>query len=80
MIRYRLLERISDWQFQHGRTLQLKELAEKTGIHRTTLSRMINKRGYKVNVENIDRLCQFFGCRVDELMEHVPDPQEAPKE
>ena len=50
------------------------------GILRLTLSKMINQRGYNSGTENLDRLCDFFSCRVEELVEHVPTRSEAEDE
>lgn len=80
MIRYRLRERIADFAFTHGRHLSLKEIAEATGIHRTTLSRILNQHGYNATVDNIDKLCSFFRCRVEDLLEHVPELEKTPQE
>lgn len=77
MIRFRLKERIADFEFREGRHLTLEELSGKTEIHRTTLSRIATKRGYNTTTENINNLCEFFGCQVADLMEYVPDPPKA---
>lgn len=73
MIRYRLKERIADREFAEGRRIKMTEIAEKTGVNRTTLSKIANQRSYNTTTEVIDRLCSFFGCRVEELMEHIPE-------
>ena len=69
MIRFRLKERIADWEFREGRKLTLEELAKSTNIHRTTLSKISNIKGYNTTTDNIDALCQFFKCEASELME-----------
>lgn len=71
MIRFRLKERIADWEFKHGKKLTLEELARVTGIHRTTLSKIGNIRGYNTTTDNIDSICKFFECEVQDLMECV---------
>jgi len=73
MIRFRLKERIADWEFKEGRNLTLAEIAKETGIHRTTLSKIANIRSYNTTTDNIDKLCQFFKCDVKDLMEVVID-------
>ena len=71
MIRYRLRELMADYQFKTGRRLTFDELAKKTEIHRTTLSKIANHRSYNTTTDNIDRLCEYFGCKVGDLMEYV---------
>ena len=45
MIRFRLVELHADKSFQAGRRIEWQEVAEKAGIHRATISRMLNTRG-----------------------------------
>lgn len=72
MIRFRLKEVIADKEFEIGRRITLEEIAKETGIHRTTLSKIANQRGYNTTTANIDKLCIFFQCSVDKIVEHVP--------
>ena len=73
MIRFRLAELLADRGFNQGRRIEWQEVAEAAGIHRTTLSRMLNVRGYNASVSNLDSLCRYFNCSVGELAEYVPD-------
>ena len=36
-----------------------------------TLSKILNQKGYGTGTETIDKLCEYFACRVEDLMEHV---------
>lgn len=49
------------------------EVANATGIHRMTLSKIANHRGYNPTADVLDRLCNYFGCRIEQLVEHIPD-------
>lgn len=73
MIRFRLTELISDMGFNKDRRITLEEISSATGIHRTTLSKIANQRGYNTTTDNLDKLCLFFNCPIEKLMEHVPD-------
>jgi DNA-binding Xre family transcriptional regulator len=73
VIRFRLKELIADLEFRERRVVSIQEIARSTGIHRATLSKIANERGYNTGTENVDRLCQFFKCRVDQLLEVIPD-------
>lgn len=72
MLRFKLKERIADKEFRESRRIPLIEVANETGIGRITLSRMLN-RGTHVRSDTLDRLCTYFGCRIEELVEHLPD-------
>ena len=73
MIRFRLKELIAEREFQERRIISLTEVASSTGINRMTLSKIANHPGYSTVTDNIDRLCSYFGCRVENLLEHIPD-------
>lgn len=81
VIRLRLTELLAEASFRRGRRVELLEVAQATGIHRTTLSKMVNVRGYNATLGNIDALCKYFGCGVGDLAVYVPDedvPQAQP--
>jgi putative transcriptional regulator len=74
MLRYKLKELIADQEFRERRRVTIQELAKATGITRNTLSKMLNQHGASVRSENLDRLCAYFDCRIEQLIEHIPDP------
>lgn len=73
MLRYKLKELTAEKEFRERRRVTIQEIAEATGITRNTLSKMLNQPGASVRSENLDRLCGFFNCRIDELVEYIPD-------
>ena len=73
MIRFRIQELLAEKQFREGRRLSITELSAATGINRVTLSKMINQRGYSTVTDNLDKLCKYFECELQELAEYVPD-------
>ena len=73
MIRFRLKELMAEREFKENRVITLAEVAEATGIHRVTLSKIANNRGYHTGTDILDRLCGYFGCQVGELVVHLPD-------
>ena len=76
MLRYKLKERIADKEFEERRRVTIQEIAQDTGITRNTLSKMLNQHGASVRSENLDRLCGYFKCRIEELVEYIPNPSE----
>lgn len=75
MLRFKIKEMIAKKEFAEDRRVTIAEVAEAAGIHRMTLSKMINQKGYNTGTENLDRLCDFFECRIEELVEHIPTAQ-----
>lgn len=73
MIRFKLRELMAEKGFREFRVITVAEIANETGIHRATLSKIANERGYNTGTENIDRLCRYFNCDVADVMQRVPD-------
>lgn len=73
MIRFRLTELIADKAFKERRVVSLTEVAEATGVHRATLSKMANQPGANVGTEVIDKLCRYLNCQPGDLLTHVHD-------
>jgi putative transcriptional regulator len=78
MIRFRLAELMTDKGFREGRRVEIGEVADASGVHRSTLSRIINVRGTNVTTANLNSLCRYFGCALGDLAEYVPDEEVKP--
>ena len=73
MIRFRLAELIADKAFKERRVVPLTEVAEATGVHRATLSKMANQPGANIGTDIIDKLCRFFVCQPGDLLTYIED-------
>ena len=73
MLRFRLKEMIAEKEFRENRGVTLIEIAAATGVHRMTLSKLANHRGYNPTADMLDKLCTYFHCRIEQLVEHIPD-------
>lgn len=73
MIRFRLSELIAEKAFKERRALSLTEVADQSGVHRATLSKMANQPGANIGTDIIDKLCKYFGCQPGELLMYVDD-------
>ncbi len=79
MIRLRLPKLLADASLCHVRRVELLEVVQATGTHRTTLSKMVTLRGYNATLSNIDALSKFFDYGVGGIATYVPD-QDVPSE
>ncbi len=79
MLRFKIKELIAKKEFAEDRRVTIAEVADAAGIHRMTLSKVINQRGYNTGTENIDQLCGYFQCQIDELVEYIPNPGKTEK-
>lgn len=73
MIKYHLMALIEKKSFDDRKRITINDISDATGIHRATLSKILNKPGSNVTLDVIDRLCSYFGVSVDQLVEHIPD-------
>jgi len=73
VIRFLLKELIAEYEFRTGTSLSINDIAEATGIHRATISKIMNERGCVTRSDNVDKLCKFFGCKVEDVMLYVSD-------
>jgi putative transcriptional regulator len=73
LIRFRLAELVADKAFKERRVVSLSEIAESTGVHRATLSKMANQPGANIGSEIIDKLCRYFACQPGDLMSYLGD-------
>lgn len=53
------------------RKLKIVDVARETGLHRNTVTLLYNETAARVDLEAIDKLCEFFGVEVGELFERV---------
>ena len=77
MIRFKLGEVMEKKRFAGGKRFSITDVAAATGLSRVTLSKILNQKGYGTGTDTIDRLCLYFGCRVEDLMEHMPQATDA---
>lgn len=71
MIRFRLKELLVDKGFQENRRVTLDEVAKATGIHRTTLSKVANQRGYNTTTDVLNKLCEYFEVPLEQVAGYV---------
>lgn len=53
--------------------IQIKDVANATGLTRNTISHMVNFRTANISTKNIDKLCQYFRVTPNELFAYDPD-------
>ena len=75
MIRFKLKQQIADLEFREKRRISLQEIAEATDINRGTLSKLLNQHGAVVRTDVLDKLCEYLGCRLEDLAEYVPETE-----
>jgi len=52
------------------RKLKIADLSRETGLHRNTITLLYDETAARVDLDAIDRPCQFFEIGVGDLLEH----------
>ena len=66
MISYRRL-----WKTMEKRGITQYDLYTHHNVNRSLLDRLRHNQNVETNT--IDRLCNILNCRVEDIMEHIPD-------
>jgi putative transcriptional regulator len=48
--------------------MNIKDVHERTGLSRTTISKLYNDESTTIAFETIYKLCMLFGCEVQDLL------------
>lgn len=56
------------WKLLIDKEMTKKALMQATGISKSTMDKM--GRGEQVSMEIIDRLCNYFECNIEDIIEH----------
>ena len=62
------------WKLLIDKEMTKKELMQATGISKSTIDKM--GRGEIVSLEVIDRICNHFNCKVEDVVEHCAPKKE----
>jgi DNA-binding Xre family transcriptional regulator len=73
MLRFKLKELIADKAFKEDRRITIAEVAEECGLNRMTLSKIANRKGCSTNSDNLDKLCRYFDCSIEDLVTYIKD-------
>ena len=75
MIQCRLRELMAIKDRGERRRVTYDEILARTGIAKTTLSKLANERASMVGLSVIDRLCDYFDCQPGDLFVYVRETE-----
>ncbi|WP_293002598.1 helix-turn-helix transcriptional regulator [Nevskia sp.] len=55
------------------RKLKIADVSRDTGLNRSTLTAMYYETTQRIDLESVNALCRYFGCKVEDLFVYVPD-------
>ena len=59
------------WKLLIDKEMTKKQLMEATGISKSTIDKMA--RNEQVSLDVLDRICNYFNCDIDEIIEHLSE-------
>ena len=62
------------WKLLIDRDMMKKDLAAAADISNYTISKM--SKGENITVEILGRICKALNCRVEDIMEFIPDKED----
>ena len=75
MIRSRLGVLLAEKSHAEGRKITYETVVKETGLSKSTLVRLnaanFGTTGDGVRMDTLDTLCDYFGCAVGDILEHV---------
>lgn len=51
--------------------ITIKEVHEKTGLSRNTISNLYNEKAGRVDFDTLEKLCEFLNCNISDLLEYI---------
>jgi putative transcriptional regulator len=66
--------KLSDLLGKHKMTQKSFALAAK--IRPATVSNMYHEEIKRIDLKQLDRMCNVFNCKVSDLLEHIPDKKQ----
>ncbi len=57
------------WKLLIDQDMNKKALMKATGISKSTIDKM--GRGEIISLEIIDRICNYFKCNIEDVLEHI---------
>ncbi|MBM6874413.1 helix-turn-helix domain-containing protein [Fusobacterium mortiferum] len=51
------------------------QVAEKTGMSTSTISNLYNEKVKRLDFDTLEKLCKLFNCKVQDLIEYIPDEE-----
>lgn len=59
------------WKLLNARGMSKNAFSTKYNISRSLMSRL--NQNCSVNTNTLDRICNILECRIEDIMEHIPD-------
>jgi DNA-binding Xre family transcriptional regulator len=75
MVNNRFAILLAEKRVKEHRNISLQEVAEETGIARKTLYAWENNTVTRFDLKVIDAICKYFGVKLSDLLEYIPNEE-----
>lgn len=55
--------------------LRVADVARSIDVHRNAITLLYEETATRVDLDTINKLCNYLGCKVDDLFEFLPDKE-----
>lgn len=55
--------------------MTITEVSKRTGMSNTTISNLYNEKVKRLDFDTLEKLCELFDCKVQDLIEYIPDKE-----
>lgn len=53
--------------------ITITEVAKSTGMSASTISNIYNEKVKRLDFDTLEKLCEFFNCNIEDIIEYIPD-------
>ncbi|HEY0924182.1 helix-turn-helix transcriptional regulator [Rheinheimera pacifica] len=55
--------------------MRISDVIRETGLSRNTITLLYKEDAQKLDLLALDKLCEFFGCGVSDILERIPSKE-----
>ncbi|MCX7857815.1 MAG: helix-turn-helix transcriptional regulator [Deltaproteobacteria bacterium] len=55
------------------RRIKISDLSRELGVHRNSIALLYHEKAKRVELDLLDKLCKYFGCKVGDILEYKED-------
>ena len=63
------------WIMLINKGMKKTDLLSQAGLNSSALAKM--GKNQSVAMDNLEKLCRFFHCRIEDILEYIPDEDES---
>ena len=57
-----------------AKKVKIADVSRDTGLHRNTITLLYKEEATRIELDTIDKLCDYFQCSVGDLLQKVKSP------